>query len=542
MSDFKMLLAQLNPKQSQAARTHGKVLLEARAGTGKTAVGACRVAFALQEGNCLPHETLTLTFTNKAAHEFRDRLLESLPEEGHLIRINTFHRLALTIIEIRQGDQVKILGPNERLRLLADLAQSYLKKNLKQAGTGENNFYRNQPGKADQFWTRPEQLAQEAAQEITSLKARGVSLDQRQLLPGVKPQLLQLLEQIGPLYQTFLSEHQLLDLDDLVPLATQYLKTTPELTRIPGVGVKLIVVDEVQDIETSRLELLLALLRASQDQLKIAPEMLAVGDELQRIYCLAGAGSYLWLEQSLPGALRLDLEEQYRYGPTVNSAANRIATALGSDRPVRAWRSCDDPQGLFQKVLSGPMLLNLSQGQLPIALFIAEDENEEAIFLAEEILRLQTLTPSACIGILVYTHKQLRHIAAAIKARNIEFHIKIREFDQDVVQEENTNASLDQSTIKAGTKTEPKISLMTIYAAKGLAFDVVMLPGLAHGLFPSNASNARRDLMLLLVGLTRTRYLTYLSYPKVAVNQAGRKEKTGPSPFLSLLPPILQKS
>lgn len=542
MSDFKALLAQLNPKQSQAARTRGKVLLEARAGTGKTAVGACRVAFALQEGNCLPHETLTLTFTNKAAQEFRTRLLEKLPEEGHLVRISTFHRLALTIIEIRQGEQVKILGPNERLRLLVELVHSFLKKNPKPAETVRNNFYRTQPGKPDRVWVRPEQLAREAAQEITSLKARGVSLAQGQFISGVKPQLLPLIQQIGPLYHIFLTEHQLLDLDDLVPLATHHLKTAPELTRVPGVGVKLIVVDEVQDIETSRLELLLALLRASQDQLKVAPEILAVGDELQRIYCLAGAGSYLWLEQSLPGAFRLDLEEQYRYGPTINAAANRLATALGCDRPVKAWRACDDPEGLFQKVLTGLALPDLAQGQLPIALYVAEDESEEALFLAEEIQKLQALNPSACIGVLVYTHKQLHHIAAAIKALKIEFHIKIREFDQDLVQGEGSSASSSQPVTQARAEKEPKISLMTIYAAKGLAFDVVMLPGLAHGLFPSNASNARRDLMLLLVGLTRTRYLTYLSYPKVAVNQAGRVEKTGPSPFLSLLPPILQKS
>lgn len=347
MSDFKTLLAHLNPRQSEAARTRGKVLLGARAGTGKTAVGACRVAFTLQQGNCLPHEALTLTFTNKAAQEFRDRILESLPEEGHQVRISTFHRLALTIIEIKQGEQVKILGPDERTRLLADLVKTYLKQHRNPAGTTPTGIYRNQSGKPDPAWAGPEQLVQKAAQEIATLKARGFKPEKNQTLSGVKPQILELLQQIGPLYQKFLEEHNLLDLDDLIPLATDYLKTAPELTRIPGVGVKLVVVDEVQDTETSRLELLLVLLRASQEQLKIEPELLAVGDELQRIYCLAGAGSYHWLEQSLPGAISLDLEEQYRYGPTINAAANRIATALGCDRPVKAWRSCDDPEGFF---------------------------------------------------------------------------------------------------------------------------------------------------------------------------------------------------
>src|SRR5690349_17901132 len=128
MPDFKTLLEQLNPKQSEAAKARGKVLLGARAGTGKTAVGACRVAFTLQAESCLPHEALTLTFTNKAAQEFRERLLESFPEEGHMVRISTFHRLALTIIEIRQDEQVKILGPEERLGLLLDLVHSYLKQ------------------------------------------------------------------------------------------------------------------------------------------------------------------------------------------------------------------------------------------------------------------------------------------------------------------------------------------------------------------------------------------------------------------------------
>lgn len=194
--------------------------------------------------------------------------------------------------------------------------------------------------------------------------------------------------------------------------------------------------------------------------------------------------------------------------------------------------------------MAGHTLPVLTQNQLPIALYAAENESEEALFLADEIQKLQVLTPAACIGVLVYTYKQLKLIANAIKARNIEFHIKVREIDQDLEQGETAIATSSQALNQpqAAREKEPRISLMTIYAAKGLAFDVVMLPGLAHGLFPGNASNARRDLMLFLVGITRTRYLTYLSYPKVAVNQAGQLEKTGPSPFLSLLPPILQSS
>jgi superfamily I DNA/RNA helicase len=143
--------------------------------------------------------------------------------------------------------------------------------------------------------------------------------------------------------------------------------------------------------------------------------------------------------------------------------------------------------------------------------------------------------------VLVYRQKQLQLIATAIQERNLKFHIKTREIDRETGQEENLNVSSNRTVIKP-KEEEPKISLMTIHAAKGLAFDVVMLPGLAHGLFPGNPSDARRDLMLLMVGLTRTRYLAYLSYPKVGVNQGGRMERAGPSPFLSLLPPILHES
>jgi DNA helicase-2/ATP-dependent DNA helicase PcrA len=123
-------LADLNPEQRDAVETlDGPVLVLAGAGTGKTRVLTTRIAHILNLGRAHPREILSVTFTNKAAREMRDRIgkmmgsvVEGMPWLG------TFHAIGVKILR-RHAEMVglksdfTILGVDDQIRLIKQLLE-----------------------------------------------------------------------------------------------------------------------------------------------------------------------------------------------------------------------------------------------------------------------------------------------------------------------------------------------------------------------------------------------------------------------------------
>jgi len=121
-------LAALNPEQRAAVETlAGPVLVLAGAGTGKTRVLISRVAHILKTGRARPAEILAVTFTNKAAHEMKERIGAMLGEavEG-MPWLGTFHAIGVKILR-RHAELVglksdfTILDTDDQIRLLKQL-------------------------------------------------------------------------------------------------------------------------------------------------------------------------------------------------------------------------------------------------------------------------------------------------------------------------------------------------------------------------------------------------------------------------------------
>ena len=92
----------LNPEQREAVlATEGPVLVLAGAGTGKTRVLTCRLAHILENKMAFPSQILSVTFTNKAAREMRERVGDLIGQavEG-LPWLGTFHSIAAKILRI----------------------------------------------------------------------------------------------------------------------------------------------------------------------------------------------------------------------------------------------------------------------------------------------------------------------------------------------------------------------------------------------------------------------------------------------------------
>ena len=106
-----MDLSTLNPQQLEAVlTTEGPLLILAGAGSGKTNVLVHRIAYLIEECRVSPFHILAITFTNKAAGEMRDRIIEMIGEKGARIWARTFHSACLQILrfEVEHTD----LSPN----------------------------------------------------------------------------------------------------------------------------------------------------------------------------------------------------------------------------------------------------------------------------------------------------------------------------------------------------------------------------------------------------------------------------------------------
>ena len=112
----------LNPDQQKAVRsTDGPVRIIAGAGTGKTHTLISRIAYLINEKKVDPNKILSLTFTNKAAHELSERLMSKSLPTVHSI---TFHSLAAKLLRKYWKEDFKIITQKEQVEILQEIIGS----------------------------------------------------------------------------------------------------------------------------------------------------------------------------------------------------------------------------------------------------------------------------------------------------------------------------------------------------------------------------------------------------------------------------------
>ena len=291
-------LAQLNDVQRRAVETlDGPVLVLAGAGTGKTRVLTTRLAHLLMQGKAMPGQILSVTFTNKAAHEMRERvshLLGGQPVEGWWL--GTFHALCARMLR-RHAELVgltsnfTIIDPDDQLRLMKQICEA------------ENLDAKKSP---------PKQMIA----LIDRWKDRGLAPDDLgandagDVAGGRLPQLYRL-------YQSRLKTMNACDFGDLLLHMIRILRDTQN-----GVladyhrRFKYIMVDEYQDTNVAQYLWLRLLAQGSNN-------ICCVGDDDQSIYGWRGAevGNILRFEKDFPGATIIRLEQNYRSTGTILAAA-----------------------------------------------------------------------------------------------------------------------------------------------------------------------------------------------------------------------------
>ncbi len=298
----------LNPEQRRAVETvRGPVCILAGAGSGKTTTITRRIANQVQTGAFEAEQILAVTFTDKAAHELRERLA-TLGAAG--VRARTFHSAALAQLRWFRGE-----APG---RILSSKALM-----LRQIGNALPRPYRFRP-------------AADLATEVEWAKNRGLTPENyRRSIDGREPPIPDdLMARVFRDYERRKSEAGLIDFEDLLQLAIDQLETEPVTLEQVRDRYLAFTVDEYQDVNRLQ-QRLLDLWLGERD------ELCAVGDDYQSIYAFTGATPdyLLALPRGFANAAVVRLEANYRSSPEVLALANRLTPKLGgAEKTLRATR------------------------------------------------------------------------------------------------------------------------------------------------------------------------------------------------------------
>ncbi|MFI7482799.1 DNA helicase PcrA [Kocuria sp. M1R5S2] len=347
------LVAGLNEPQRAAVEHSGSpLLIVAGAGSGKTRVLTHRIAHLLATGRAHQGEILAITFTNKAAAEMRERVVELVGDSARSMTISTFHSFCVRVLR-REAATVglrstfSIYDSADSLRLITLVAK--------------------------QHDLDPKRFAPKSIQHrISALKNELVD-DETYLAraSGTDP-FESAVAQVYRGYTERLRAANAMDFDDLIAQTVHMLRAFPQVAEYYRRRYRHVLIDEYQDTNHAQYALVRELVGTGTGTGPVPPaELTVVGDSDQSIYAFRGADirNIVDFEQDYPQARTILLEQNYRSTQNILTAANAVIAQNKGRRDKRLWTA----SGSGEKITG----------------YAAENEHEEARFIAEEIDRLQ---------------------------------------------------------------------------------------------------------------------------------------------------------
>ncbi len=313
----------LNPEQIEAVQHgDGPLLVLAGAGTGKTSTLTARLAALLQRDGVRPWEVLAVTFTNKAANEMRQRVMDQLEGVGETPRwIGTFHSISSRMLR----RHAKLAGLDDGYSILDADASAAIVNEVAQSLNIDTKR-----------WSKGHLSSIVARWKDRALAPDAVPSEEAQWAADGKG---------GRLYRDYcqrLKELNAADFGDLILHMVRILQQNDDVAAIYRRQFRHVLVDEYQDTNVAQYMWLRLLTGDNQN-------VCCVGDEDQSIYGWRGAqiDHILRFERDFPNATIVRLEENYRStGHILGAASALIAhntgrlgktlrTSVGDGLPVR---------------------------------------------------------------------------------------------------------------------------------------------------------------------------------------------------------------
>lgn len=367
---MEMMLDLLNESQKEAAKTvDGPVLILAGAGSGKTKTITARLAYLISLG-IDPANTLTLTFTNKAANEMRNRALDMIENISYPPLLCTFHKFGLLFLKFHmeklgRKNSFVVIDTDDKKRIIKGLGTDLPLGLI----ASEISKYKNSLICPKTAWEKAEQ---DSYKKIATLYER---------------------------YEKYITDNNLVDFDDLLGLPYKILHENEELCKEISDRYKYVMVDEYQDTNDLQYKLLQKICTSHNN-------ICVVGDDDQSIYGWRGANikNILNFSESFENTKVVKLEKNYRSTATILRAANDLI---------------EHNRGRIGKVLESTK----GEGK-KIEMLESTDENSESTKIAKKIRALidNDVSPSD-IAILYRVNALSRSLEEGLNRAGISYNM-----------------------------------------------------------------------------------------------------------------------
>ena len=288
----------LNSGQKQAVTSMSRFIrVNAGAGSGKTRVLACRIAYLIDNYGVSENSILAITFTNKVAREMKERVNLMLGVESSCVLISTYHSFCARVLreDIASLDE----GYDSYFTIIDDEEQVSICKDLlkKEKVDKEDLNYK------------------ELVNYISYYKCLGTKPSEVETFNDDQKQKQHFYE----LYEEYLKEHSYLDFDDLLLKTVSLFEKSERIRNKWASRFQYILVDEFQDTNDIQYRLLKYMVNEDTS-------LFVVGDPDQTIYTWRGANIKLIMNFNLDfkGVEDIKLEKNYRSTQKILDAANAL--------------------------------------------------------------------------------------------------------------------------------------------------------------------------------------------------------------------------
>lgn len=374
----------LNDAQLQAVQhVKGPAMIIAGAGSGKTRVLTFRIANLMQH-EVDPFNILSLTFTNKAAREMKNRIAEIVGDEARNLWMGTFHSVFARIL---RAEAEKIGYPSSFTIYDTEDAKSLIKKIITEQQLDDKVY-------------KPSLVLGRISSAKNNLfswqdYAENIELQNEDKYSG-RPKLGLLFE----LYAKRCFKSGAMDFDDLLYNTYILLKNYPDVLNKYQNKFRYVMVDEFQDTNFAQY-VVLRKLSAQHENICV------VGDDAQSIYAFRGANiqNILNFEKDYPDLKTFKLEQNYRSTKNIVAAANSVIVNNRAQLKKEVWTHNNDGD--------------------KIRVLRALSDNEEGNMVAQQIFenKMNAQLHNKDFAILYRTNAQSRSMEEALRKLNIPYRV-----------------------------------------------------------------------------------------------------------------------